>query len=82
LAHPGGNVTGFGIAEFSMYGKSLEMLKEVTPHVARVAVLLNSEQAPQAGMWHAIESASSSFRVQVTRNLRLLGRRAANNGMV
>ena len=66
LAHPGGNVTGFAIAEFSMYGKSLEMLKEVAPHVARVAVLLNSEQAPQAGMWRAIEAAAPSFRVQLT----------------
>jgi putative ABC transport system substrate-binding protein len=66
LAHPGGNVTGFAIAEFSMYGKSLEMLKEVAPHVARVVVLLNSEQAPQAGMWRAIEAAAPSFRVQVT----------------
>jgi putative ABC transport system substrate-binding protein len=66
LARPGGNVTGFAIAEFSMYGKSLEMLKEVAPHVARVVVLLNSEQAPQAGMWHAIEAAAPSFRVQVT----------------
>jgi putative ABC transport system substrate-binding protein len=66
LAHPGGNVTGFAIAEFSMYGKSLEMLKEVAPHVARVAVLLNPEQAPQAGMWRAIEAAAPSFRVQVT----------------
>ena len=66
LAHPGGNVTGFAIAEFSMYGKSLEMLKEVAPQVARVAVLLNPEQAPQAGMWRAIEAAAPSFRVQVT----------------
>ena len=66
LAHPGGNVTGFAIAEFSMYGKSLEMLKEVAPHVARVAVLLNPEQAPQAGMWRAIEAAAPSLRVQVT----------------
>jgi putative tryptophan/tyrosine transport system substrate-binding protein len=66
LAHPGGNVTGFAIAEFSMYGKSLEVLKEVAPQVARVAVLLNPEQAPQAGMWRAIEVAAPSFRVQVT----------------
>ena len=66
LAHPGGNVTGFASAEFSMYGKSLEMLKEVAPEVARVAVLLNLEQAPQAGMWRAIEAAAASFRVQVT----------------
>jgi putative ABC transport system substrate-binding protein len=28
LSHPGGNVTGFTPAEFPMYGKSLEVLKE------------------------------------------------------
>jgi putative ABC transport system substrate-binding protein len=66
LAHPGGNITGFAVAEFSMYGKSLEVLKEVAPHVARVAVLLNPEQAPQAGMWRAIEAAAPSFKVQLT----------------
>ena len=65
LARPGGNITGFAVAEFSMYSKSLEVLKEVAPHVARVAVLLNPEQAPQAGMWRAIEAAAPSFRVQV-----------------
>jgi hypothetical protein len=48
LARPGGNITGFAVAEFSMYGKSLEMLKEVAPDVTRVAVLLNPEQVPQA----------------------------------
>jgi len=35
LAHPGGNITGFTPAEFSMYGKALEVLKEVAPHVTR-----------------------------------------------
>jgi len=43
LARANEVLTGFAIAEFSMYGKSLEMLKEVAPHVAHVAVLLNSE---------------------------------------
>jgi putative tryptophan/tyrosine transport system substrate-binding protein len=54
LARPGGNITGFTPAEFSMFGKSLEVLKEVAPHVTRVAIILNPEQAPQLGMWHAI----------------------------
>jgi putative ABC transport system substrate-binding protein len=66
LARPGGNITGFAVAEFSMYGKSLEMLKEVAPDVARVAVLFNPEQVPQAGMWHAIEAVAPSFRVELT----------------
>jgi putative ABC transport system substrate-binding protein len=66
LAHPGGNITGFTPAEFSMHGKLLEMLKEVAPDVTRVAVLLSPEQIPQAGMWHAIEALAPTFRVQLT----------------
>jgi ABC-type uncharacterized transport system substrate-binding protein len=66
LARPGGNITGFTVAEFSMFGKLLEVLKEVAPHVTRVAVLLNPDQIPQAGMLRVIEAAAPSFRVQVT----------------
>jgi ABC-type uncharacterized transport system substrate-binding protein len=66
LAHPGGNITGFAVAEFSMYGKYLELLKEIAPHVIRVAVLMNPEQLPQAGNWRAIEAVAPSFKVQLT----------------
>jgi len=66
LAHPGGNITGFTTGEFSMYGKSLEVLKEIAPQVTRVAVILNPEQIPQAWMWRAIEAVAPSFRVQLT----------------
>jgi ABC-type uncharacterized transport system substrate-binding protein len=66
LAHPGGNITGFATGEFSMYGKSLEVLKEIAPHVTRVAVILNPEQIPQSWMWRAIEAVAPSFRVQLT----------------
>ena len=41
MAHPGGNITGFSFLEYSMVGKSLEMLKQVLPGVARVAVMFN-----------------------------------------
>ena len=66
LANPGGNITGFTPAEFSMFGKSLEVLKEAAPQVTRVAVILNPEQKPQAGMWRAIEAAAPSFGVRLT----------------
>ena len=66
LAHPGNNITGFTTGEFSMYGKSLEVLKEIATHVTRVAVILNPEQIPQAWMWRAIEAVAPSFRVQLT----------------
>jgi len=66
LARPGGNLTGFTVAEFSMFGKLLEVLKEVAPQVTRVAVILNPDQTPQAGMWRAIEAAAPSAGVQLT----------------
>src|SRR3954453_124840 len=39
LARPGGNATGFMSFEFSLSGKWLELLKQISPGVASVAVL-------------------------------------------
>jgi putative ABC transport system substrate-binding protein len=39
LARPGGNVTGLSLISPDLVGKRLELLKEVAPMVARVAVL-------------------------------------------
>jgi putative tryptophan/tyrosine transport system substrate-binding protein len=66
LAHPGGNITGSSPAEFSMYGKLLELLKEAVPNLARVAVIMNPEQAPQAGMMRAIEVAAPTLAVKTS----------------
>jgi putative ABC transport system substrate-binding protein len=60
LARPGDNITGFTVAEFSMFGK------DVTPLVTRVGVVLNPDQASQLGMWRAIEGAAPAFKVQLT----------------
>src|SRR5262245_11833784 len=38
LARPGGNMTGFAGHEIALSGKWLELLKEIAPRVARVAV--------------------------------------------
>ena len=37
LARPGGNITGFSFLEYSMIGKSLELLKQLAPNVHRFA---------------------------------------------
>jgi putative ABC transport system substrate-binding protein len=66
FARPGGNTTGFADAEFSMSGKLLEVLKEIAPHLRRVAVIHNPVQAPQIGMWHAIEAVAPSLGVVVS----------------
>jgi putative ABC transport system substrate-binding protein len=46
MAHPGGNITGFSFLDYSMVGKSLEMLKQIAPSVVRVAVMFNPETYP------------------------------------
>src|SRR5205809_4250335 len=46
MAHPGGNITGFSFLEYSMVGKSLEMLKQIAPGVARVAIMFNPDTYP------------------------------------
>jgi putative tryptophan/tyrosine transport system substrate-binding protein len=43
---PGGNVTGFATIEGSLGGKWVELLREISPHVARTALLFNPATAP------------------------------------
>jgi putative ABC transport system substrate-binding protein len=46
MAHPGGNITGFSFLEYSMVGKSLELLKQIAPKTTRVAVMFNPDTYP------------------------------------
>jgi putative tryptophan/tyrosine transport system substrate-binding protein len=46
MAHPGGNITGFSFLEYSMVGKSLEMLKQIAPSIVRVAMIFNPDTYP------------------------------------
>ncbi|MCE3250046.1 MAG: transporter substrate-binding protein [Geminicoccaceae bacterium] len=43
LARPGGNVTGLTNVAPELYAKKLELLKEIVPNVARVALIWNPE---------------------------------------
>ena len=51
LPRPGRNVTGFLNLEASMTGKWLELLKEIAPRVARVAIVFNPSTAPYAEIY-------------------------------
>jgi putative ABC transport system substrate-binding protein len=65
LAQPGGNITGFTAFEFSMGGKWLDLLKQMAPGLARVAVMFHPD-TPQAKLWlSAVESAGPLVGVNV-----------------
>ena len=66
LARPEANITGFTLGEFSLGGKMLDLLKEVSPKVSHVAVMLNPDQPPHVAMWRAIETLAPSLGVRST----------------
>jgi putative ABC transport system substrate-binding protein len=70
LARPGGNITGFSSADALLYGKWLQLLKEVAPDVTRVAVIFNPDAAPAAALLNAaidaIKAAAPSLGITVT----------------
>jgi len=65
FARPGGNVTGFIFTEPTMAGKWLELLKQIAPRIARVAMLFNPVSAPYADYWlNPFKAAATSFAVE------------------
>jgi putative ABC transport system substrate-binding protein len=66
FARPGGNVTGFTNVEASIGGKWLEILKELSPAVARVGFLFNPATSPGGGSYflRPFEAAAPLFNVQ------------------
>jgi putative ABC transport system substrate-binding protein len=63
LGRPGGNVTGLSIFNEEIIGKRLELLKELVPRLARVAVLRNPVVAAHATVWQEIEVAARKLGV-------------------
>jgi putative ABC transport system substrate-binding protein len=66
LAHPGGNVTGFMIFEYSMSGKWLELLKQVVPRLTRAAVLRDSVNPAGIAQFGAVRAIGSSLGIDVS----------------
>jgi len=56
LARPGGTVTGFSSFEPEIGGKWLELLKEITPVLNRVAGILDPAFRGFAAVWRTIEN--------------------------
>lgn len=64
LARPGGNITGFSTFEPEMGTKWLELLKEASPNLRRVAVIWDPGFKGFLALWRAIESAAIRFGVE------------------
>jgi ABC transporter substrate binding protein len=66
LAHPGGNITGFANPEFSIAGKWADLLKQMVPSIARVALVFNPETSPQSRLFaNVLEAGATSLGVEV-----------------
>jgi putative ABC transport system substrate-binding protein len=60
MARPGGDITGFTVLHASIAGKYLEILKEMVPQLARVAIMYNPNSAPDAGKFFSRSSTLTS----------------------
>jgi putative ABC transport system substrate-binding protein len=67
VARPGGNVTGFTNVDASLGSKWLQLLREITPRIRRVAFMFDPKMAPGGGAYYRrlIEGAAPSVGVQV-----------------
>ena len=65
LARPGGNITGLSIMLAELSAKRLELLKEATPNVVRVAILWNSETPYHAKAIDRLNAAASTLGVKL-----------------
>src|SRR4029453_2790810 len=81
LTRPGGNATGLMIAEYSMSGKWLELLKEIAPGVTRAAVMRDVTNQSGVAQFGVIQAVAPSLRVEVnpinTRNAQEIERDVA-----
>jgi putative ABC transport system substrate-binding protein len=66
LPHPGGNITGFALYEYGIGTKWLELLKEIAPHLTRVAILRDPALPFTSGELGAMQGVAPSLHVDVS----------------
>jgi ABC-type uncharacterized transport system substrate-binding protein len=68
LARPGGNVTGLTTMDQGIYGKRIEILKQVVPKLSKAALLLtvgNGTYTPGSPWAHDVETDARSLGVEL-----------------
>ncbi len=64
LARPGGNVTGLSTLTNEIYGKRVELLREMVPRLTHIAALFNMSNSSIPPAWKEVETAARSLRIQ------------------
>jgi putative ABC transport system substrate-binding protein len=69
MPRPGSNITGFTDLQASLGGKWLELLKEISPGLRRVALMFNPDTAPGGGSYYLgpFEAAARTLAVEPVR---------------
>jgi putative ABC transport system substrate-binding protein len=65
LGHPGGNVTGISLFAPEMSGKRLELLRDILPHLTRVAVLWTRQSATHPALLRAANQAAHQLGIDL-----------------
>jgi len=65
LARPGGNITGFATMELSVIGKMLQTLKEIAPHLSRVTIISNPDNAAGAFITRSAQAAAGPLGIEM-----------------
>src|SRR4029077_8112755 len=67
LARPGGNATGLSIQSSDLAGKRLELLREVTPGLRRLAILTNVDYAAAVLEAGEVQDAAHTLGLEVVK---------------
>jgi putative ABC transport system substrate-binding protein len=65
LARPGGNVTGLSLQATDLAGKRLELLREVVPHLRRLAIMVDAGFAQSALEMAEVEAGARTLGIEV-----------------
>jgi putative tryptophan/tyrosine transport system substrate-binding protein len=64
LSRPGGNITGISLLSADLAGRRLQMLSEIVPGLARVAVLSNPANPSHFALLQQMQAAASSLKIE------------------
>jgi putative ABC transport system substrate-binding protein len=65
LARPGGNATGLSALNIDLIGKRLELLRETTPSIRRIAILANVGGADPAAEMREVQGSAGRLGLEV-----------------